>query len=210
MTEVASYRRPQGRSAARREEILEAAFEVFSTKGFDGGSLRAVAERVGLSEAGVLHHFASKAELLMAVLDHRDAVQERVVGPAPTAGVARLEWVLAVAWVNTSTPGVIELFLRMAVEATSPDHPAHEWFVRRVGRTRRTLTESFEALRSQGLLAPGVDVEEAATSTIAIWNGLQLQELQVPGSVETPAGLAAHLRRLVTAPLRPMHEGLGS
>lgn len=210
MAETTAARRPHARTAARREEILEAAFEVFATKGFDGGSLRAVAERVGLSEAGVLHHFASKAELLVAVLEHRDAVQERVVGPAPATGLARLEWLLAIAWVNTSTPGVVELFLRLAVEATAPDHPAHGYFVARVGRSRQMLREAFADLAEQGQLAPGVDVDEAAGSTIAIWNGLQLQELMVPGSVETPTGLAAHLRRLVAAPLRPMHEGLGA
>ena len=72
---TATAPRPRGdyaKSAARRQEILAAAIEVFSSAGFHRGSLRDVAERSGLSQAGVLHHFPSKVHLVEAVLKWRD------------------------------------------------------------------------------------------------------------------------------------------
>ena len=45
---------------ARRQEIVDAAVEVFATVGYHKGSLRDVADRVGMSQAGLLHHFPSK------------------------------------------------------------------------------------------------------------------------------------------------------
>jgi len=64
--------RPKGDAsftAERKVLILQAAFEVFSNLGFRGGSLAKIAELVGISEAGILHHFKSKDALLIAVLE---------------------------------------------------------------------------------------------------------------------------------------------
>src|SRR5262245_1264016 len=57
----------------RRKELLEAAVEVFGAKGFANGTLVEIAEQVGMTHAGVLHHYGSKEQLLMEVLRHRDA-----------------------------------------------------------------------------------------------------------------------------------------
>ncbi len=60
MTTVARKPRGQyGKTAARRQEIVDAAVEVFGTMGYNKGSLREVADRVGMSQAGLLHHFPS-------------------------------------------------------------------------------------------------------------------------------------------------------
>ena len=48
---------------ARRQRIVDEAVLVFARSGFTSGSLREVAARVGLTPAGVLHHFATKEEL---------------------------------------------------------------------------------------------------------------------------------------------------
>src|SRR3954454_5061335 len=77
--------RPRGEYAktpARRMEILSAAVEVFSASGFHKGSLRDVAERAGLSQAGVLHHFPSKSHLVEAVLTWRDEESRERIGGA--------------------------------------------------------------------------------------------------------------------------------
>src|ERR1700733_8951486 len=55
----------------RREAILAAADRLFAQQGFRGASLAAIASQVGLSEAGVLHHFPSKEHLLLELLQLR-------------------------------------------------------------------------------------------------------------------------------------------
>ena len=53
----------------RRAEILNAAVELFGTLGYYGTSLQKIADRVGLTKAGVLHYVGSKEGLLTAALD---------------------------------------------------------------------------------------------------------------------------------------------
>ena len=60
------------RSEERRAEIVRAALEVIAERGYRGASLAAVAERVGLTQQGLLHHFPTKEALLVAVLKERD------------------------------------------------------------------------------------------------------------------------------------------
>lgn len=52
-----------------REDILEAAAQVFRQKGFHGASMNDIAEAVSLQKASLYHHVASKQEILFELLD---------------------------------------------------------------------------------------------------------------------------------------------
>ena len=52
-----------------REAILESAAQVFRQKGYDGASMADIAEAVQLQKASLYHHFASKQEILLELLD---------------------------------------------------------------------------------------------------------------------------------------------
>ncbi len=54
----------------RRDSIILTTIEVINELGLQGMSTREIAQRVGISEATIFKHFKSKAELIMAVLDH--------------------------------------------------------------------------------------------------------------------------------------------
>lgn len=64
----APARRRRKDGAIRREAILDAGLEVFSSLGLHGASLDAIAERAGLSKTNLLYYFPSKEELYVAVL----------------------------------------------------------------------------------------------------------------------------------------------
>lgn len=53
---------------ARRETILTAALEVFAEHGPEGGRLRQIAEKAGITEPYLFRHFPSKAELYEAAV----------------------------------------------------------------------------------------------------------------------------------------------
>ena len=55
--------------ATRREQILQAAYEVALRRGIDGLTVRAVAARARLSHSLVLFHFKRKEQLGLALLD---------------------------------------------------------------------------------------------------------------------------------------------
>jgi AcrR family transcriptional regulator len=88
-----------------RRVILEAAAALLIEGGPHAVQVRAVAERVGMTDAGVAHHFGSRDALLVALLHHgahrlRGTVEEAVAGwleeGADVAGlVARITAVYA-------------------------------------------------------------------------------------------------------------------
>lgn len=62
--------RPFGRETfMTRDDILEAAAQVFRQKGFHGASMNDIAEAVSLQKASLYHHVSSKQEILLELLD---------------------------------------------------------------------------------------------------------------------------------------------
>src|SRR3954466_3467379 len=66
-----------------RRVILDAAAALLIEGGPHAVQVRAVAQRVGMTDAGVAHHFGSRDALLVALLRHgahrlRDSVQQAV------------------------------------------------------------------------------------------------------------------------------------
>ncbi|HYA68130.1 MAG TPA: TetR/AcrR family transcriptional regulator, partial [Acidimicrobiales bacterium] len=50
-----------------RQRILDVALDLFTEQGFDGTSLRQIAERLGVTKAALYYHFESKDDILMAL-----------------------------------------------------------------------------------------------------------------------------------------------
>jgi AcrR family transcriptional regulator len=75
---------PAGRSGRRNRdaEIIDAAIEVFSRKGFAAASMQDVADAVGLLKGSLYHYISSKEEMLFRIFDesHRQgsAIMEEV------------------------------------------------------------------------------------------------------------------------------------
>jgi len=77
-----------------RDQILDAAAALFVENGFSATSTRAIAERVGIRQASLYHHFAGKDEVLVELLatsvrpslDVVRGLEERVHGSVSAAG----------------------------------------------------------------------------------------------------------------------------
>ncbi len=189
-----SRRGPYRKTAARQQEILDAALAVFGRSGYRSGSIREIAEAVGMSQAGLLHHFESKDALLTAVLRHRDERSRALFSRA--RGIDFL--VSAVEAFRVTERGTAELYCVLSAEATAPGHPAHDYFTERYAWLRSVLTDAFERMDSAGQLRAGVKPAAAARSTVAVMDGLQLQWLLEPDSVDMAADLTAYFRSLAT------------
>ena len=186
-------RGPYRKTAETRTAILDAALEVFAVSGFHSGSLRDVARRVGMSNAGILHHFADKEALLAAVLDHRDEADVEEVRRLTRDGESALHALIHLARSNEAKLEIVRLYAILSTEATALDHPAHEHFVVRYTRTRTFVREAFESLELSGRIKPGVTAESAAIGTIAMMDGLQTQWLLDPEAVDMSVQLARYL-----------------
>ncbi len=53
----------------RKNEILDAADELFCLKGFDGTSTNDILEKVGIARGGLYHHFKSKEDIMDALIE---------------------------------------------------------------------------------------------------------------------------------------------
>jgi AcrR family transcriptional regulator len=71
------------RGNTARDEILDAAGELFTTRGYAGTSTRMIAEAVGIRQASLYHHFKTKDDILEALL------QDTVAPPLATARTLR-------------------------------------------------------------------------------------------------------------------------
>ena len=57
------------RHCAGEQAILDAAVELFSRHGFDGVSMRTIAMQAGVSKSNIYHHFKSKEELYLEIME---------------------------------------------------------------------------------------------------------------------------------------------
>ncbi|KQN39210.1 MULTISPECIES: TetR/AcrR family transcriptional regulator [unclassified Frigoribacterium] len=188
-------RGPYAKSAERRLAIVEAAFEVFSTKGYVGGSLRDVADVVGMSQTSLLHYFPSKSALLLAVLERRDTVSDRSAEPPDRGDL--IGTVLGQARHNETVPGLIALYAVLAGEAVTTGNPGSDYVRERFERLRAEYGDALRALEARGRLRPGVDPDRAASGLVALWDGIQLQWLLDPDRIDVVQQLQDHLDLLV-------------
>jgi AcrR family transcriptional regulator len=166
----------------RRDEILRAALDVFAERGYRGASLAAVAERVGLTQQGLLHYFPSKEALLVEVLRLRDQLD------LGRMGALSLDQLMTLVGYNATRPGIVQSFTVLSGESVTENHPARDYFVDRYDRLRRDLASSVQAEK----LPP----EILATLVIAVMDGLQLQWLLQPDQVDMPEAFEAFVRLL--------------
>jgi AcrR family transcriptional regulator len=78
-----SARKPRGEGHARRAEILKAAERIFVEHGYDGATIRKIADEVGLSSTALYMHFADKGEILHEIC--RNALEALIAANAHEA-----------------------------------------------------------------------------------------------------------------------------
>jgi AcrR family transcriptional regulator len=192
--------RPRGNysvTAARRESIITSAVEIFGKSGYNGSSVKQVALAVGMTEAGVLHHFGTKSNLLIEVLRVRDVVAFEFLPEALDEPLEFVSGWLKLMSYNVSQPGSLDLFTKLAAESTDVDHPAHSYYKSRYERVSEYCESYFEELASGGFLSSRSDSRTLAIALIALADGLQLQWLH-NGNIDICAELESFFQSLLT------------
>lgn len=160
----------QGRES--RELILDTALEVIGRRGYGATSLRDIAGEVGMTQAGMLHHFGTKENLLVEVLRRRDAatrdaLAEQSAAEPPSVRVARR---------NAESPALVHLYTNLLVAASAADHPARAFFEERQEGVHAVVAADVRARQEAGGMPAGADADMVATVLLALSDGLQLQQ----------------------------------
>lgn len=174
-------RRVRAKPEVRREQILDQAMRLIGERGYYGFGIKELAQRCGLGNAGLLHHFGSKERLLISLLEDRDRKDHE-------AATSFLAWSRGAAEAgrislgdfrdvlrdtvrrNSRQPELIRLYAILQAEALNHDHPAHDYFMRR----EVTVLDGFAYA-----LAPYVtEPRSVARQLHAQWQGLEQQWLR--------------------------------
>lgn len=166
-------RGPYQKGKIKRREILLAAIEVFSRRGYRGASIREIAETVGLTQAGIFHYFASKEELFVEVLRVREELGEARADDIFEALRLSIQH-------NANVEGLVHLFVTVSAEAIDEAHPGHEFFRTRYERLVELLRARIAAGQDAGAISSAIDATAAARMLIALADGLQVQWLFDP------------------------------
>lgn len=193
LVEVAAGSRRRGpyrKGLQRRREILLAAVEVFSRRGYRNASIREIAELVGLTQAGLLHYFPSKQELFVEVLRVRDELDEAKSDDIVEA--ARIA-----AQHNAEVEGLVHLFVTVSAEAIDEDHPGHAFFQDRYDHLIKQFRLRIKAGQRAGTVTKAIDAGMAARLFVAVMDGIQLQWLLDPEGTDMVAALDAFWHTLL-------------
>ncbi|MEV6808404.1 TetR/AcrR family transcriptional regulator [Streptomyces sp. NPDC051132] len=171
----------------RQRDILGIATDTFAARGYHNASLAEIADRAGLTQAGVLHYFRSKALLLTSVLELRDQTDIEQLGPDRPRGLEFLRHLVDTALRNAEREGIVRLYTVLSAESVTDDHPAQTYFRDRYNGLRAFVTDAL--IEACDLPAEGTDarVEHAANAIVAVMDGLQVQWLLAPERVDMAA-----------------------
>ncbi|WP_189348122.1 TetR family transcriptional regulator C-terminal domain-containing protein [Zhihengliuella salsuginis] len=166
-----------GEVAMRRRMVVEAAWTLFASRGFDAVRIADIAEEAGVSSASVHYYFAGKQELFSAALsysvklafdrqiawlsdiaDPRDRLTRLLELQSPIGRTARLEWSI---WLQT--------WSRLALE-----EPGNEDYVSSYRRWSATVRSTIAEGQEQGRFRPG-DADAMTDELTSLLDGLGIK-----------------------------------
>jgi TetR/AcrR family transcriptional regulator, mexJK operon transcriptional repressor len=148
----------QGRSARKRQAIMEAATSAFMEKGYSGTSMDDIAKLATVSKQTVYKHFADKeklfAEIVLATTDRVDGVID-LVADIPSDADALDENLTRLArqfLITLTQPQVLQLRRLVIANADTFPELGAAWYEQGFERVLATLAATFQRLAGDGLL----------------------------------------------------------
>ena len=144
-------------AADRREQILEAATQLFARQGFQGTTTKQISEQTGVTEALIFRHFASKDDLYWAVIERKinaappgEHMRERL-----SAGGSDLEVLSGVATQILERRAKDQTLSRLLLYSALENHRlSHRFFRTYVAECYEVLAEYIRGRIAEGQFRP--------------------------------------------------------
>lgn len=166
-----------------REQIIEMATVMFVEKGYDGVAMREISEACGITKAALYYHFASKAQLLYAVVNGYLDENASVLEAAVAKGGTYEEKVRRVVGGLFEVRGELRAILRLAMHDLGRLEP----------EDRETFDKAYDdrfVLPMKQLFIEGAACGEFRTADPELWVwfllGIAYPFFGMPGSTTTP------------------------
>ena len=183
---------PEKNAAAnevRRHQILDAAIEVLLKQGFSGSSMNDFIRASGLSKGGVYHHFKSKEDLLMGVVNRyfeHYMAEVTAVDMSSESAYVQLKHMLT---------GHQELLNQMGdLTQLLMDFYSQAAHIPRIQEQFRIQYVAFQEYVA-GIIQQGIDQGEfkpttsplaIASGVIGVFDGICIARLVAPNAIEFP------------------------
>lgn len=158
----------------RRQALVRAAFSAMAERGLEGFRLRPIAAAAGIDHSTLHHYFATKADLIAAVLQHVTSQLEGTMHAdlEPATRLRRHLGEIATAVVERPELFIVldELDLRARRDesvAVSIRHDEHGW--------RAALAALFEEGIKQRVWSVDLDIDASVELVIATLKGIRLR-----------------------------------
>lgn len=194
-------RSPRGQGEELRDEILDAAEQLLvETQSEDAVSIRAVADRVGVTPPSIYRHFADKTTLMFCVCDRQfdrlDVELRRQLAAGEDPVEAVIDCGRAYIRFGIDHPEAYRIMF-MGHSDLTPEQYSDEVIADQGAFAG--LVQAIEATASAGRLRPGIDVMTAAMVLWASVHGLVSLRIAKPNfpwppldeQVETQCGLVS-------------------
>jgi AcrR family transcriptional regulator len=149
---------------------------LFGTRGLRGTTIGAIAERLGITDSGVLHYFPTKDALVAAVVEQAALRQTNemraLVAPGGLEAIRRMAvWGAIV----QQTPELTALQIILSSEAILEESTVRDMVRRRYAAVHDLTAALIREGIEQGDINPDVDVEWEASALISYLDGIRLQ-----------------------------------
>ena len=192
-------------SGDTRERILVVANELFIEQGYEGTSLREIADRLDITKAALYYHFRSKDEILQTLLEPFDTLLDDLLSRLEAARDVEA-WAEALTWVVAQIFDYLDFFrlvdrnrhtVELMLEAAKRNHA--EMHARVEKAAHAAASSVAEEVRMVAALGAVTGFDDWAPTLLKNADPSELQQ-ELSAAVRDVLGLRARKRARVTQP----------
>jgi len=186
----------QKRSEGTHNQIISAAVRLFCRSGYDATGVAEICQAAGVSKGAFYHHFSSKQDLFLAIVDQwSQGVNSQLLSfrtPGKTVPQSLVEMAKTLGLIFQAASGQLPMFLEFMVQA-SRDKAVWNATIAPYQQYQSQFAKLLKDGIAEGSLKPDVDAETSAWVIIALAIGILLQGIVVPDAADwekiTDAGI---------------------
>jgi len=180
------------------DQIADAAVQLFARHGYRGTTIAQIARKVGLTDAGVLYHYPTKADLFWAVVDmFEDLQRDRVLALLAPGGLIAIRNLAQWGPIIEERPDLLALQVVLGAAAVSEGSEIRPYYQQRYDGLRAGITGLLAQAVETGEVRTDVDGTFEATAFLAFLDGLRLQYLYSDGAISLSDNLFTYVNELV-------------
>jgi AcrR family transcriptional regulator len=177
----------QKRSEETISQIMAAAIQLFSHSGYDSASVAEICSKAGVSKGAFYHHFRSKQELFLAIVDQWlkgidiQLFSSKGKNETVPQSIARMGKTLG--FVFKAAGGQLPMFMEFMVQA-SRDQAVWKATIAPYRRYHQQFASLLEQGINEGSIKPDIDVQVVSWSLLSLAIGILLQGVVDPKAAD--------------------------